>query len=104
MLFGITSDRTAALLMPDVTQQTPLRTKLRAKAELYVPAPFVPMATMNESWQNWHVQNSSYDPSSDGWQSGDEYIRMAKDILDKDTAHDFTASWICGGGGPSMNP
>jgi len=78
------SPSTAALLMPDVAQRTPLRTKLRAKAELYVPAPFVPMAAVNEPWQNWHMQNSLCDPSSEGWQSGEEYIRMAKDILDKD--------------------
>jgi len=84
MFCPLLSPSTADLLMPDVAQRTPVRTKLRAKAELYVPAPFVPMAAMNEPWQNWHLQNSSYDPSADGWQSGEDYIRMAKDILDKD--------------------
>jgi len=55
--------------LPDKAQRTPLRTKLCAKAGLYVPSaananfqalPFVPMAAVEESWQNWHMQNSSY--------------------------------------------
>jgi len=84
MFCPLLSPSTAALLMPDVAQRTPLRTKLRAKADLYVPAPFVPMAAVNDAWQNWHMENSSYDASADGWQSGEDYIRMARDILDKD--------------------
>jgi len=63
MFCPMLSPGTASLLMPDVAQQTPLRTKLRAKANLYVPGgigaplPFVPMAAVEESWQNWYAQN-----------------------------------------------
>jgi len=55
----------ASLLMPGVAQRTPLRTKLRSKADVYVPGagplPFMPMAAVNESWQKWHTQNSMYE-------------------------------------------
>jgi hypothetical protein len=65
MFCPVLSPGTASLLMPDVAQRTPLRTKLRSKADVYVPGagplPFMPMAAVNESWQKWHTQNSMYE-------------------------------------------
>lgn len=52
------------LQMSGTTQKTLARTKLRAKADLFIPSrdvstsalallPFVPMAAVNQAWQNW---------------------------------------------------
>jgi hypothetical protein len=53
-----------ALLVPDANEQEPPRTKLSAKAGLFVPScrvpavplrplPFVPMAAVIDAWQHW---------------------------------------------------
>jgi len=65
------SPETAAMLpaVPQATTRTPLRTSLRSlkTADAYVPSasalPFVPMAAVENAWENWHMQNStsSYD-------------------------------------------
>lgn len=73
----------AAILFPHAAAGKPLRTKLRSKANVYVPAadaaeaaldtgalPFVPMASVNEAWQTWQMQNSMYG-ELDGYSSYD---------------------------------
>jgi len=66
----------------DEIQRTPLRTKLRTRADLFVPVqatpsqsnnvyPFLPASAVKETWQKWHLRNammgvdgvSSYDTS-----------------------------------------
>lgn len=41
------------LEQPTISLRTPLKTKLRSKADLYVPG-----GAAGETWQNWHMQNS----------------------------------------------
>jgi len=38
---------------PTISLRTPLKTKLRSKADLYVPG-----GSVGETWQNWQMQNS----------------------------------------------
>jgi hypothetical protein len=64
-----------SILVPESVDKKPLRTKLRSKATLFVPSaaantyvppaaaaaatctlPYVPMATVNKCWQQWHIR------------------------------------------------
>jgi len=58
-----------AAMLPQIGP--PQRTSLRSKANLYVPAasalPFVPMAEVEESWENWYAQHSSYTDWQGNW-------------------------------------
>merc|ERR1719311_939947 len=65
-----------SILVPESVDKKPLRTKLRSKATLFVPSaaastyvppaaaavsatctlPYVPMATVNKCWQQWHMR------------------------------------------------
>lgn len=96
MFCPVLSPGTASLLMPDVTQRTPLRTKLRSKADVYVPGagplPFVPMAAVNESWQKWRTQNPMYEyyAEADGsYDASAEYYEEQDCTSSYENAADF---------------
>jgi len=98
MFCPVLSHETASLIMPDVAERTPLRTKLRSKANSYVPSagslPFMPMAAVNESWQSWQTQNSmcEYYAESDGsHDAGPEYYEDRDCTSSYESAADFYA-------------
>lgn len=77
MFHPLLSQSDAALLLNDAIapQRTPLRTKLRSKAQGFVPSAgvdcFVPTATANESWQtSWQNESCSNEwCSKESWQT-----------------------------------
>lgn len=105
MFCPMLSPSTVKMLMPDVRKppSQPARTKLRAKADVYVPGgtaapmaagnnaaakPFVPMAPVNESWQTWHMKDSSFDVQNEKYYSEQDTF--------KDMAVNDISDWYAG--------
>lgn len=69
----------------DEIQRTPLRTKLRTRADLFVPTqaaptqsnngyPFLPSSAVKETWQKWHMRNAMFGGQMDGVSSYDTSV------------------------------
>jgi hypothetical protein len=70
---------TAAATLAEETQRTSFRTKLRTKADLFVPPqaaptqtntiyPFLPSSAVKDMWQKWYMHNEMYGGTSE-WNS-----------------------------------